>query len=151
MKNYTSSVSSDQTVSRIERALARSGASNILKDYEGGEVSAISFSLLNPATGKKMMVRLPANIAAVEKVLIAQVKRPRKETIKRIKAQAARTAWKIQQDWVEVQLSLIELEQVEALQVFLPYIWDGRKTFYAALKENNFRLLTAGKAHEEGS
>jgi len=141
MKNYTSQVSVEKTISLIERFLAKAGASNILKNYDGGEISSISFTLFDPVSRKTVFIKLPARVGAVEKILYRKIKRPRNETIKRIREQAARTAWKLMLDWIEVQLSLIEMEQVEALQVFLPYIWDGQKTFYQALKENNFKAL----------
>lgn len=150
MKNYTSQVSVEKTISLIERFLAKAGASNILKNYEGGEISSISFTLFDPMSRKTVFIRLPARVGAVEKILYRKIKRPRNETIKRIRDQAARTAWKLMLDWIEVQLSLIEMEQVEALQVFLPYIWDGQKTLYAAIKENNFKFLpSAAVSHEE--
>jgi hypothetical protein len=76
------------------------------------------------------------------------MKRPRAETEKRLRAQAARTAWKLIQDWVELQMALIKMRQAEFLQVFLPYVWNGKKTFYTALKEQNFKLLPQGKKDE---
>jgi len=148
MKNYTSQVSVEKTISLIERALAKAGASNILKNYEGGAIASISFTLFVPTFARTYFIKLPANVEAVEKILYRQIRRPRKETIKRIREQAARTAWKLMLDWVEVQLSLIEMEQVEALQVFLPYVFDGEKTFYSALKENNFRMLSCGEKEQ---
>lgn len=151
MKNYTSQVSVEKTISLIERFLAKAGASNILKNCEGGEISSISFTLFDPMSRKTVFIRLPARVGAVEKILYRKIKRPRNETIKRIRDQAARTAWKLMLDWIEVQLSLIEMEQVEALQVFLPYIWDGQKTLYAAIKENNFRFLPSASVNHEGN
>ena len=59
----------------------------------------------------------------------------------KIRDQASRTAWKLMQDWIEIQVSLIEMRQVEFLQVFLPYVWDGQQTYYSYLKEGNFKLL----------
>ena len=51
--------------------------------------------------------------------------------------QAQRTAWKILQDWVEVQMSMIKLKQADPMQIFLPYVVtnDGT-TVYARLTEN---------------
>lgn len=149
MKNYTSQVSVEKTISLIERFLAKAGASNILKNYDGGEISSISFTLFDPVSRKTVFIKLPARVGAVEKILYRKIKRPRNATIKRIREQAARTAWKLMLDWIEVQLSLIEMEQVEALQVFLPYIWDGQKTFYMAIKENNFKFLPAASVIEK--
>jgi hypothetical protein len=51
--------------------------------------------------------------------------------------QSERTAWKLIQDWVEVQLSMISLKQADFVQVFLPYVWNGQRTYYQALKESN--------------
>jgi hypothetical protein len=150
MKNYTSSVPVERTISRIEYALANAGARNIIKDYANGELTALSFTLCLPGSAKMVPIRLPANAEAVEKVLLSEVKRPRTETLERIRQQSLRTAWKLMQDWVEVQISLIELQGVEALQVFLPYIWDGRRTYYAALKDGGFKMLPQGRPGEEG-
>lgn len=86
-------------------------------------------------------IRLPANADAVRAVMMKKVIRLRPSTVNRIQEQADRTAWKLMQDWVEVQLSLIKLNQAEFLQVFLPYIWDGNRTFFTALKDNGFKHL----------
>jgi hypothetical protein len=144
MKNYTSEVPVERTISRIEQALAKAGVKNVMKDFDDGEVSALYFTLPNPTTGGLSQIRIPANIEAVMKVLKERMKRPRPETMRRLWQQAHRTAWKIMQDWTEIQLSLIELQQVEALQVFLPYMWNGEKTYYEHLKERSFRALSDG-------
>ena len=142
MKNYTSEVAVEKTVARIEEALVRSGASNIMKEYVAGRVSGISFALPNP-NGGKAIIRLPANFDAVYDVLRKQVKRPNPHTQQRLQEQSERTAWKLMQDWVEVQLSLVEMRQAEPLEVFLPYIWNGQRSFYAHVKEAGFTALPA--------
>ena len=144
IKNYTSGVPVDRTVARIEQVLVQCGASNIMKDYEGGKLSAICFSVVQPNTGIRTAIRLPANVEAVYETMRKAVKKPRRGTMDKIRDQASRTAWKLMQDWVEVQLSLLSMNQAEFLQVFLPYVWDGKRTFYAALKESGFKMLTAG-------
>ncbi len=60
-----------------------------------------------------------------------------------IRAQAERTAWKNLLEWVEIQLLLIRLEQVEFMEVFLPYIYDGRRkaTFYELTRDSGFKML----------
>lgn len=153
IKNYTSGVPVSRTVERIEAALVRGGASNIAKDYKDGVLHAVCFAVLNPTTGQRIAVRLPANADGVYEALRAAVKRPRRGTLDKLRDQATRTAWKLMQDWVEVQMSLIEMQQAEFLQVFLPYVWDGRQTFYAHLREGGFKLLSDGsnrkdQAHE---
>jgi hypothetical protein len=148
IKNFTSTVPIDRTVSRIEAFLVKAGAQNIFKDYENGSIKGLCFSIYHPGEKRLIAVRLPANVPAVERSLLAKMKRPQAETRRRLQEQAERTAWKLMQDWIEVQVSLIEMEQAEFLQVFLPYVWDGKRTFYAALKEGGFKLLTSGTGNE---
>jgi hypothetical protein len=58
--------------------------------------------------------------------------RTRPETKKKIPRQAERTAWKILSDWVEAQMAMIELSQIEITEVFLSYLYDHKtdQTFY---------------------
>jgi hypothetical protein len=145
IKNYTSGVPVDRTVAKIESTLVSGGASNIVKDYKDGTLDAICFMVVMPNTGERLAVRLPANVDAVYETLRSQVKKPRRGTFDKLKEQASRTAWKLMQDWVEIQMSLIQMHQTEFLQVFLPYVWNGKVTFYHQLKEQGFKQLTSGK------
>lgn len=144
LKNYTSNVPIPRTVARIEECLAEAGAAGIMKDYAGGTLTAISFRVVLP-NGNPMAVRLPANVDGVFHAMMKQVLRPHKGTAERIREQAGRTAWKLMQDWAEVQLSLIQMEQADFVQVFLPYVWDGKVTFYDKLKAGNFLALPMAK------
>ena len=151
MKNYTSRANPGQTAARIELILAKFGATSVQKEYTNGEIEAMIFSLRIP-TGdgdtREISVRLPANVDAVERVLRSSVPAYRHWPSEKLRDQATRTAWKIQQEWVEIQLSMIEMHQLDPLQVFLPYVWDGRNTFYAALRAGGFKMLpekTSGK------
>ena len=143
IKNYTSSVTVERTIAKIEAALVSGGAEDIHKTYRSGLLEGICFQIFDPTISKKLSIRLPANHEAVFEVLRGRVKKPRAGTIEKLREQASRTAWKIIQDLVEVQISLIQLGQAEFLQVFLPYVWDGERTFYAALKSGGFKLLAA--------
>ena len=148
IKNYTSGVPVDRTVSKIEAVLVAGGASNIVKDYKDGVLDAICFMVVMPESGDRIAVRLPANVEAVYEAMRSGVKRPRRGTLGKLREQASRTAWKLMQDWVEVQLSLIRMRQAEFLQVFLPYVWNGKETFYGQLKGQGFKLLTGGSKND---
>lgn len=143
LKNYTSQVPADKSISRIERLLVSAGANNILKNYRDRILESISFTM--DINGNSIPFRLPAKVEAVNKVLWAEVKRPQPGTRERIREQAERTAWKIVCDWVEVQISMIQLEQAEFIEVFLPYVYhlESGKTFFERIKGNNFKQLQA--------
>ena len=147
LKNYTSTVPAVRSISYIETKLAQNGARQILKLYdEESRVTGLCFII--PMNGRDMPFKLPANIEACERTLRANLSsRARPETKKKIVQQAERTAWKILLDWVEAQIAMIELAQVEVLEVFLPYVYDHSKqqTYFEKLKERNYRaLLPAG-------
>lgn len=143
LKNYTSTVDADKSIMRIERLLVSVGAHGISKQYQDGQLIAMSF-LIN-VSQNTLAFKLPAKVKAVEKVLWRDVKRPKPDgsTKKRVQEQAERTAWKIISDWVEVQISMIQLEQAEIAEVFLPYAYNPEldSTLYQRLKENNFKQL----------
>lgn len=140
LKNYTSTVPIERTIARIEQVLAQAGACSISKDYApGGRLAAITFHIELP--NRRLAVRLPADSDKVYQSLAAEVKKPHRGTLDRLREQSGRTAWKLMQDWVEVQLSLIKMQQADFIQVFLPYVWDGEQTFYQQLKGGNFKQL----------
>jgi hypothetical protein len=142
LKNYTSTVPVNLTVSRIEQLLAEAGASGVSKKYDNGLLTALAFTIKN-GLGKDMTIRLPANADAVFETLKQEVRRPRRGTFDKLKDQASRTAWKLMQDWIAVQISLIQMQQADVIEVFLPYVWDGERTFYHALKAGGFKQLPA--------
>lgn len=142
IKNYTSDVPVSRTISRIEELLAKCGASHIAKEYNTrGTVKALQFMIM--AGTQQHVIKLPSNPEKVFLALKAKVSKPTDATIKRLREQSEKTSWKLQQDWVEVQLSMIALGQAEMLQVFLPYVFNGRETYYEALSARGFKgLLT---------
>jgi len=162
LKNYTSEVPVHITIGRIEALLIRCGVSGIMKEYKGtsGKMVALTFKI--DLDGQKpCTIRLPADEEAALTALWAQYangaklspdgqavwgapnKRKKREDFRQ---QAERTAWKLMQDWVEVQLSLIQMKQADFMQVFLPYVWDGERTFYQALRSSGFKGLLADKS-----
>lgn len=145
LKNYTCDVPVSRTIARIEELLAKCQATHIGKEYSSaGEVMALQFAIQSGS--ERHVIKLPANPTAVFDALRAEISRPRNGTMDRLKEQSQRTAWKLMQDWVEVQMSLISMKQADPLQVFLPYVWNGKQTFYSALKANGFRAMLPEKS-----
>ncbi len=146
IKNYTSQVPASRSISYIEGKLAQNGARKILKLYdEHGKVIGMCFEI--PIDGVNIQFKLPSNVAKCEKVLLAGLSsRAQPVTRKKIPQQAERTAWKILSDWVEAQMAMIELSQVEVMQVFLSYVYDGQKdqTLFESMKERGYKALLPG-------
>jgi hypothetical protein len=142
LKNYTSCAPVHQTISYIEAYLASAGVSGISKQYVNGVPVAIFFHIEIPPN--RFTIRLPARVEDVHEYLwqeyCAAARRPRR-TKEDFADQAARTAWKIQQDWVQVQISLIKLKQADFLEVFMGFLWDGKKSYYQALEHSKFKAL----------
>lgn len=159
LKNYTSDVPVSQTIGRIDAVLIRCGVKGITKEYDGfGGVSAIHFHL-EMAAEKVVTVRMPAKVKEAHDALWADYadgedlsfdgtavrsgyKKKRK---KDFADQAARTAWKIVQDWIEVQMSMIQMKQADPVEVFMPFIWNGRATYYQAIRNSGFAGLLPEK------
>lgn len=143
LKNYTSNVPAHTTISYIEAYLSNCGVDRIAKEYSPNKQPCALFFRVSLGE-KSYTIRLPSNIEAVQETLwreyCAAVTRPRK-TKEDFADQAGRTAWKIQQDWVQVQMSLIKLKQVDVVQAFLAFIWDGSQTYYDYLKAGKFKAL----------
>jgi len=153
LRNYTSSVPVAASLQAIETLLARAGAQQIAKSYKDGEITGIVFSLPFGEGPQRqvMLFKLPAKPEVVTKLMLAEVKKPRRGTAQRVAEQAERTAWALLRDWVHVQLSIIQMEQAEAIQVFLPYAYDptNEQTFFERLKGNGFKQLTAAQSGDD--
>lgn len=140
LKNYTSQVPVFQTIARIEDLLMRVGAKAIGKEYENSKVSSVTFQVV--VNGKDQIVRLPANIQKVNALLR---KAYPKRSAESVLQQAERTAWKLQQDWLEIELSLIQMQQKEPGEVFMAYLWDGQKSYYTLVKERGYLAMLPEK------
>ena len=145
IKNYTSSVAVINSIGNIEHRLAKAGVTHIGKLYskdKSGRPIGMLFQI--EINGYPRTFRLPAKVDKIFEYLKLQRKRqPTTAQIETIKQQACRTAWKILSDWIDLQVSMIELEQAEAGEVFFPYLYDGNvdKTIFEIAKEDNFQKL----------
>lgn len=144
IKNYTSGIAAETTIARIEFKLSAVGATGIMKLYgPDKKVSALIFQM--PNGSRSHAIKVPANVhscyEAMWKNHCQTHARPREETKSVIREQAHRTAWKLVQDWIEVQVSMIVMQQAEPLEVFLPYVWDGKQTYFESVKTGGFKQL----------
>lgn len=137
--NYTTSIAAEKTLGEIQGKLAKAGAQAVMVEYDDeGVTSAVSFRML--CRDVMVSFRLPAQIDRIYVLLQRDKKVPRKLTSRE---QAARVAWRIIKDWIEAQLAIVEAEQAEMVEVFLPYAQNPHtgQTMYEQLAHDQFALL----------
>jgi len=143
LKNYTSEVPASRSIERIKNVLRNLKVRNINEEYDdNGRLIGVKFLL--DVKGQTVAFELPAKIDTIADIMYRQLKKPIPSSKQRCQEQAERTAWKTVQDWIEVQATMIALEQADVLEVFLPYalVSGTSKTFYNHIKEGNLKLLT---------
>ncbi len=157
LKNYTSNVPTSQTIYRIEQVLIKCGVSGIMKLYGlKGEITAITFQIQVSPDHPPTTIKMPVNVNQALQALWLnyadgdkltsdgsrlQWNARKKLTREHFREQAERTAWKIMQDWIEVQMSMIQMQQADFREVFLPYVWDGKQTLFERVKEAGYKAL----------
>jgi len=134
---------------RIEQYLIATGlVTNIGKQYVKSTVTAIVFNIEYEHGKLPLTVRLAAKVAECQEYFwkdhCATAMRNRR-TKDDFFEQAARTAWKLQEDDVRVQTSLILLNQRTVLESFMASVWDGERTFYQRIKDTGYKQLAAPK------
>lgn len=124
--NYTTKVPPAKTAGEIVWILGRKGAEEIHQQFTAGRVTGIAFVL--SVSGHPVRFQLPVNFEGV----LQHMKKARARGAA-TREQAERVAWRIVKDWVEVQIALVESNQAEMAQVFMPYalLDNGRTTAYA--------------------
>lgn len=145
IKNYTSTVPASRSIAAAEETLISIGARNIMKEYNGfGKVDCLVFSIPKPNGEGVIAFKLPSNRNGIMKLLLKAYKySPNKTQVENVEIQAERTAWKNIKEWVELQAVMIKLEQVETIQVFLPYAYDVQKheTLFEKIKHGGYKAL----------
>ena len=136
--NYTTQINANKTIGEIQAILAKKGANQISVDYENGQPAGLRFQIV--FLDQPVYFRLPCNVEGVYKSLCNSKVPSSKRTLD----QARRVAWRIIKDWVEAQLAIVESNQAEMAEVFLPYAIDKEdRTFFQSFSEQR-KQLTSG-------
>lgn len=144
LKNYTTKINANKTIGEIQEILAKHKAKAILTEFDDeGEAMSLSFKV--ESTKGEIGIKLPANIEKVCHVLKKQ--KEKNNQICDTKEQAKRTAWRNLKDWIDIQMALLETEQVEMEEIFLPYMVNRNgQTLYQAFQNN--QLMIGGIENE---
>lgn len=143
LKNYTTEVPATRSIENIEKLLVMAGATNIMKEY-GPTARCAAISFIMEMDGMKLPFRLPAKVQ--EGYTWLKKRRPNSKD-QTVLDQSERMVWKQMHEWIFLQLSQIELQQMEKLEAFFPYLYDVSQgeTYYGKLKAGKFKnLLTNG-------
>jgi hypothetical protein len=148
--NYSTEIPSERTVGEITMMLIRKNARSITTDFDdAGELTAVRFVML--VGGLPIQFLLPANVDGVAAAMLRDEPWNSRRTGSemqykaKLKNRAKWVAWRILKDWIAAQMALIESNQAEAAQVFMPYAQqDDGKTMFQVFVEGNQRRLGAG-------
>lgn len=156
LKNYTTTVPAEKSISEIEHLLLEFGAENFMKkaDKEKRQFTGIMFTF--EINDKQLPFKLPANVEKVcdylYKDYLKRTSRPRKSR-EDFEKDAYNIAWRLIKDWVHAQLSIITTEMVQPEEVFMPYLMvDGDITlsqkFIAGDMNKMLPEFTSNKIYE---
>lgn len=143
--NYTTKVDVGTTIGEIQNLLASFGANRVSMHYEGAKAVGIDFTV--KLDGQPLDFRLPVNAKATQRA-ISGIKGAK--SFHKTPAHAEQVSWRILKDWIRMQLTMVELQQAEIAQVFLPYALindgTGETTMYSGFRANRNRQLGSGNA-----
>lgn len=143
IKNFSTSISVEKTIAEIEKMLSKYGATKIMKEYdEFGNPTRLFFAIMTEHG--EMPVKLPVNtdkVLDVFKIQVSDGKLPRKFWGGEWAVeQANRVGWRIIKDWLDAQLTVLQIEMVKVKELFLPYAYDARsdQTLFQKMEKSGF-------------
>ena len=136
IKNYTTTVPANRSITEIQDTLVKHGATGVLYKYEQGTGRIEALQFLLRIKNQDVAFSLPVNWRKFQRVLeLQQVRRWDDEEY------VYRVAWRNIRDWVMAQLALYETEIVDMGQVFLPFATDAKgQTLYEKVAQSKFLL-----------
>ena len=143
LRNYTSSISPARSAAKIQKLLAENGANRVSVDYEGADIVAITFMI--EIGGRWMHFRLEPDIEGILRAMQEDEGVPRRKCTPE---QAARTAWKNELEWLDVQFAKIAANQARLEQLLLGYgVTDTGETVYERLSSGENLLASSNPTH----
>ena len=139
--NYTTKIDSYKTITEIQKALSRAGATKIVVDNDVFR-NPVSLTFCILWNDQMVAFCLPCKYDRI----LGAMKRDRKVSRKLCtEAQSLRVSWRIIKTWTEAQLALVEADLVTIQEVFLPYALTNQgTTLYKHIESNNSLLLSNG-------
>jgi hypothetical protein len=138
IKNESTTITVDKTVGEIIGLLTRRGTTSVVTLYDEGKVSGIIFTMKLEYGMRDY--KLPVNSEGVLRVLKRGGAPARVQT----PDQAARIAWRLAKEWLEVQIALVDAGLARLDEVLMPWaLVDETRTMFEAYHENAMKAVTA--------
>lgn len=149
IKNYTSETPAKTSIQRIEEMIVSAGAVRISKGYTtDGIILEINFIL--PVNNMSLTFNINPNVDLVQKKMLNNyINKPTLSQIIACRKQAERTAWKNQQELLQIQLDMVELNQVDMMQALFLSLTDGTETVYDKIKKNGYKALLPANTNNQ--
>ena len=144
LRNYTSEVPPAKSQATIEQLLVQAGATTISKFFDESTKRCQGFFFQIKVGVALLTFKLPANSELVYQHFIAGARGLDARKRELLRTQAERTAWRTLQEWTQMQLDMVQMNQVELLQVLMPYQYDAERqqTFFERVAQSDLKLLT---------
>lgn len=145
VRNYSTQINVEKTVTEIEKILVKFGANGIYKEYQNSQLTGIMFYLIKDGT--KIPFKIPVQIEKTKSIIrkaVNERKLSKKYSYEPLLSiQGERVAWRIIKDWIDSQLSLLEINFADAIEILLPYAFDviENKTMYQKFIEKKGEYL----------
>lgn len=140
IKNYSSEQAASTSISLLKNVIIKAGATQITERYFNQSISGFDFVI--PHNNMALTFNMEAKVEKVFQFMLKKRdNKPSALAKANILKQAERTAWRNLWELTVLQMDMIKLEQVEHLQIMLPYLTFEGKTVYQRLKENDYKGL----------
>jgi hypothetical protein len=141
IKNYSSEQPAEKSIKLLKDVIIQAGATQITERYYNQTISGFDFTI--PVENMALTFNMEAKVEAVYQFMLkargSSVSTPTQKA--NVLKQAERTAWRNLWELTVLQLDMVKLDQMEHLQIMLPYLTYQGKTVYERLKEKDYQGL----------
>lgn len=137
--NYTTQIDAEKTIGEIYQILLKAKAKEIsFENDDKGDTTAVKFCIF--FAGDLLWFRLAPNYMGVLEAMKRDKVQPRFLNLR----QSFNVGWRIIKDAIEAQMAIVQSNQGEIAEVFLPYAIDGDgRTVFSIFTENRQKQLVA--------
>lgn len=136
IKNESTTIAAEKTVGEVIGLLTRRGVLSVNTEFtEAGKLAGLSF-VMRTDYGPRMY-KLPVHAEGVRRVLQANGAPPARRTPEH----AAKVAWRIAKEWLEVQMALVDAGLARLDEVMMPYMLTDERTMYEVYRDNAMKAL----------